>query len=190
MVSSNDSFDRVGAAIGSGWGWVLAYGLLVMLIGIFALLNPAATGLATGILFGLMLIVYGVIAIASGFSSLARRGRWIEILLGLLALLAGVVILMMPFAGAWSLVWALGFWLAVSGVFQIAGAFKSAYDKGWRLFLGLLDLVLGGILFFASPASSLVYLAAIVGVSFLFRGIFLVFLALALRRLSKGGFSA
>ena len=55
MVSSNDSFDRVGAAIGSGWGWVLAYGLLVMLIGIFALLNPAATGLATGILFGLML---------------------------------------------------------------------------------------------------------------------------------------
>jgi uncharacterized membrane protein HdeD (DUF308 family) len=187
MSSSNSAFDSVEAAAGAGWGWVLGYGLLVIAIGILALLNPVATGFATGILFGGLLVVYGVIAIASGISSLSRRARWIEILLGVLALIAGIAILFMPFAGAWSLVWALGFWLIVSGVFQIASGIQGAYDKAWRLFLGLLDLVLGAILLFASPASSLIYLAAIVGVSFLFRGAFLVSLALALRRFSRGG---
>jgi uncharacterized membrane protein HdeD (DUF308 family) len=45
--------------------------------------------------------------------------------------------------------------------------------------------VLGGFLLFSGPASSLVFLAGIVGISFLFRGVFLIILALGLRRLSR-----
>ncbi len=171
-------------APGSSWGWVLAYGILVMLIGILALYNPIATGFATGILFGALLIVYGVFALVSGISGVVQHHRWVEILLGVLAILAGIVVLVMPLSGAWSLVWALGFWLAVSGVFQIVTAIRIAFNRGWRLFLGIVDVVLGAILLLADPASSLLYLAAIVGISFLFRGSFLVVLSLAMRRLA------
>ncbi|MFC0146588.1 HdeD family acid-resistance protein [Sphingobium scionense] len=170
----------------TGWGWVLAYAVLVLGIGLLALCNPLATGLATGLFFGLVLLIYGVSAIAAGLSSLSTRGRWIEILLGIVALVAAVIVFFNPFAGALSLAWMIGAWLLVSGIFQVAGAFRAAHDRGWRLFLGILDTVLGAWLLFSSPGTAFAFLAILVGVSFLFRGLFLTLLALGLRKLGKG----
>src|SRR3546814_18708121 len=42
----------------TGWGWILAYGVIVFLVGMLALFNPPATGMATGLLIGVMLVVY------------------------------------------------------------------------------------------------------------------------------------
>src|SRR3546814_9481448 len=33
----------------TGWGWILAYGVIVFLVGLLALFNPLATGMATGL---------------------------------------------------------------------------------------------------------------------------------------------
>jgi len=77
----------------------------------------------------------------------------------------------------------MGFWLLLSGIFQIVGAVRVAFDRWWRLFLGIVDLVLGGILLFAGPLPSLAFLALLVGISFLFRGLFLLMLALGLKRM-------
>ncbi|MGE4431946.1 MAG: HdeD family acid-resistance protein [Sphingobium sp.] len=171
---------------GSSWGWILAYAGLVILIGILAIANPLATSLATGILLGVILLLYGGVAIAAGLSSLASRARWVEILLGVLALVAGVVVLFNPFAGAMSLVWMIGAWLLVAGIFQIVGAIRLTQDRGWRLLLGIVDAVLGALLLFSGPAFGIAYLAIAVGLSFLFRGIFLVLLALGIRKLARG----
>lgn len=165
------------------WGWVLAYGILSLLIGVVALFNPAITGLATGILLGISLLLYGVFAIVVGLSPLARRARWIELLLGVLAIAVAVVVLFNPFAGALSLVWAIGAWLLVIGVLEIIAAFNAAQDRGWRLLLGVVDALLGAYLLFLNPASGLVFLAVLFGISFLFRGVFLLLLAFKLRRL-------
>lgn len=169
----------------TGWGWVLAYGVIVLLVGLLALLNPIATGMATGILVGVLLIVYGVLALIAGFSSLSHRSRWIELLLGVLGILAGAVTIFNPFAGALSLVVLIGAWLLVSGIFEIVSAFNIVHDRIWRLALGVLDLILGGLLLFNGPAIGLAFLAFCVGTSFLFRGVFLVMLALGLRRMGR-----
>lgn len=179
--------DATGAgAPRAAWGWVLVYGILTSIIGVIALLNPVVTGLATGVLLGFSLLIYGVFAVVAGFSSLATRSRWIEILLGVLALVAGVIVLVNPFAGALSLVWAIGAWLLVIGIFEIIAAVKTAQDRGWRLFLGVVDALLGAYLLFTGPGAGLVFLAVMFGISFLFRGAFLIALALGLRRLAKG----
>jgi Uncharacterized conserved protein len=170
---------------GTGWAWVLAYGILVVLIGLLALANPAATGLATGVLLGLVLLLYGGAAIAAGLSPLSGRARWIEIALGVLALAAGVATLINPFAGALSLIWVVGAWLLVAGIFEVIGGLRAAHDRGWRLLLGVVDIALGAIPMFSSPASGLVFLAVLVGISFIMRGIFLTVLAFSLRRLKQ-----
>jgi uncharacterized membrane protein HdeD (DUF308 family) len=164
-----------------GWGWVLAYAVLLVLVGILALANPLATGFATGLLLGFLLVVYGVMAIAAGFSALAGHARWIELLLGLIAVLAGVFTLFMPHVGAVTLVWMIGAWLLIAGIVEVIHALQAARDRGWRLFMGVVDVVLGGLLLFSSPLRALAFLAAAVGLSFLIRGVFLALLAFRLR---------
>lgn len=177
-------YSPAGSRRAVGWGWLLAYAVLVILIGVLALANPIATWLATGVLFGLMLLFFGAAAIGAGLTSLSSRARWVEIGLGVLALVAGIVVLFNPFAGALSLVWAIGAWLLVAGIFQIVSAIRVARDRGWRLLLGIIDALLGGLLLFGGPAIGAAYLAIAVGLSFLVRGVFLVFLALAVRKLA------
>ncbi|AOR76669.1 DUF308 domain-containing protein [Novosphingobium resinovorum] len=169
-------------APGSTWGWVMAYGVLLILAALIVLLNPLVAGVATGLILGVILIVAGVAAVAAGWTSLSSRARWTEILLGVLALLAGIFAVADPVAGALSLVIAIGLWLVVSGVFQIAFALKARHDKGWRLLLGVLDVVLGMVLLFSSAATGLAFLAIIVAISLTVRAVFLIQLALLLKR--------
>src|SRR3546814_10719911 len=122
--------------------------------------------MATGLLIGVMLVVYGIFAIIAGVSSLSRRARWIELLLGVLGIVAGAVPIFNPFAGARSLVLLIGAWLLVSGIFEIVSALRIAHDRAWRLVLGVLDVVLGGLLLFSGPGTGLVFLAFCVGISF------------------------
>lgn len=164
------------------WRWMFGYGLIVIIIGFIALLNPLVTGFVTGLFLAAMLIAYGVVALVSAVPSFRERGRWMELVLGLLALVVGILIFFAPYLGALSLVWATGFWLFISGVLQLGGAVRFKVDRVWRVALGLVDLVLGLLLLFAGPATGLAFLALMVGLSFLFRGIFLIVLALTLRR--------
>ncbi|WP_232494021.1 HdeD family acid-resistance protein [Novosphingobium kaempferiae] len=169
-------------APGSTWGWVMGYGVLLLVAALIVLLNPLVAGVATGLLLGIMLVVYGVAAIAAGWTSLSSRARWVEILLGTLALLAGIFAIADPVAGALSLVMAIGLWLLVSGGFQIAFALRARHDKGWRLLLGVLDVVLGLVLLFSGPLTGLAFLAIIVAISLTVRAVFLIILAQALRK--------
>lgn len=166
----------------TGWGWVLAYGIFLILGGILAFINPIATGFVTGVVFGVGLVIYGVSAIIAGFSALSTRSKILEILLGVIAILAGAFVLFDPFQGAASLGWAIGLWLLASGILQIIYVFQGGHDRGWRLLLGLIDVVLGGYLVISGPLVGLAFVAAMVGFSFLFRGIFLVTLAFTLRK--------
>jgi uncharacterized membrane protein HdeD (DUF308 family) len=165
-----------------GWGWLLAYGAVVILVGLAALLNPVATGVATGVMLALGLTFYGVIAIATALLFLMGGARVVELLLGAAALLAAFIIFDEPLAGALSLIWVIGVWLLMSGVFHIGSALRLPIHRGWRLFLGALDVVLGLFLLLDGPATGLFVLTLLVGVSFLSRGFALVGAAFALRR--------
>ncbi|WP_260923923.1 HdeD family acid-resistance protein [Novosphingobium sp. 9] len=166
----------------SGWAWVLAYGIVLLLIALAVLVEPAIAGVAAGLVIGLVLTLYGIAAIASGFTAMSSRARWIEIGLGVVALIAGLVSLFNPLAGAVSLVWAIGVWLLVTGVLQLAAGFKARHDRGWRIGMGVLDVLLGLILMFAGPLVSLAFLAGIVAITLGVRGVFLLVVARDMRK--------
>ncbi|MBO9725979.1 MAG: DUF308 domain-containing protein [Novosphingobium sp.] len=184
-IENDPLVQSLAQASGKAWGWVLAYGILLLLIALVVIANPLVAGVATGLLIGVVLVIYGIAAIAAGWTSLSQRARWVEVLLGLLALIAGIFAILNPVAGALSLVWAIGAWLTVSGGFQIAFALKARHDRGWRLFLGVLDVVLGLILLFSNPATGLAFLAVIIMISLVVRGVFLILLANTLRKLIR-----
>ena len=166
---------------GNGWGWILAYGIMLIVIGALALVEPLATGFATGLLLAWLLLASGVLAVVAGFSGRSWRNRWLDIVSGLAWLLLGGLILWNPIAGALSLVLLLGLWLVASGVIELAAAFRGARHRGWLILLGGIDIVVGAVLLFAGPAAALTFLAAAIGISFLFRGFLLAAFALRLR---------
>lgn len=175
-----DSIDR-----GTGWGWVLALGLVLVVAGILAILQPIATSLATGIILAWLLIAGGIFAVIAGTTDLRALGGWIYVLLGFLSVLAGIIVMFNPFAGILSLVWAIGAWLVLAGILQLAGALRARAGKGWLAFLGLVDIVLGIVLMIMDPFSALFFLAVAVGVSFLVRGVGAILFALGLRRFTR-----
>lgn len=172
-----------GRSTPNGWVWILAYGIGTIILGVFALANPVVAGLAAGLVTGITLTAYGVLAIIAGVSARPTAGWTIPF--GVLAALAGVLILFDPFAGALSVVFLIGVWLVLAGIFQLWIAFRNASGRGWNLLLGVLDLVLGLAVLFADPVSALGFLAAAVGISLLFRGSLLLAVALGLRRLGR-----
>ncbi len=166
-----------------GWGWLLAYGLLVTAVGVLALLNPLATGVATGLVLAVGLTFYGAITVATALWFLVGGARWVELMLGVAALVAAAYLFAQPLVGALTLVWVVGLWLLVSGGFHIASALRLPVHRGWRLASGVLDVVLGLFLLLDGPTTGLLVLTMIVGISFLSRGLLLVSAALAIRRL-------
>ena len=171
----------------TGWGWVLAAGISFILLGIAALVEPKLTTLATAIYLGAMLLVAGTLALVGGLSQIRDRGGWLIALLGLLSLVAGIALAFDPFAGAVSLVWAIGTWIFVGGIFELGGAF--ALPPGSSrvpLFLvALVDVALGLLIAFMEPASAIYFLSWFVSLSLVARGGWAIVHALELRRLSR-----
>jgi uncharacterized membrane protein HdeD (DUF308 family) len=72
-----DPADAV-ARVGRHWGWVLAFGIITLVIGIVALVWPGRTLLVVAVLFGIQLIVMGIFRFVAAFASEdvpAGRGR-------------------------------------------------------------------------------------------------------------------
>jgi uncharacterized membrane protein HdeD (DUF308 family) len=163
-------------------GWDFVPGITFLVVGVLALLLPPIASLATGIYLGFMLCVAGGFALAAGIANFGRRGSWLGFMLGLLSFLGGILILYNPVVGAVSLIWVLGAWLFVGGMFQLAMGFRAPVGKGWLLFVGVIDLVLGLLIFLMPPAQAFAFLGYFVGISFVFRGLWSLFFTADLHR--------
>jgi len=120
---------------------------------------------------GAMLCVAGGFAFVGGLSHIKRGGAWLAALLGLLSIVVGIAFLYNPAAGAVTLVWMIGAWLLVGGLFELATAFTTPFGKGWLVLVGLVDLALGALVLFMDPKEALAFLGYYVGISFIFRGL-------------------
>lgn len=163
-------------------GWDYVPGLSFLVLGILALAEPHLASLAAGIYLGAMLLVAGGFMLAGGIVGIGHRGGWLGILLGLLSLGAGLVVLFNPVAGAVSLVWVMGAWFIVGGIFELAMGFNVPIGRGWLILVGIINLVLGAFVIMLQPAEAFAFLGLLVGISLAFRGLWSLFFTADLHR--------
>jgi uncharacterized membrane protein HdeD (DUF308 family) len=86
-----DPADAVARA-GRHWGWVLAFGIITLVIGIVALVWPGRTLLVVAVLFGIQLIVMGIFRFVGALASddVSGGSRALLALLGVLSLIIGL----------------------------------------------------------------------------------------------------
>ena len=159
----------------SEWsGWDYLPGIAFIVVGVLALMEAPLASLATGIYVGAMLCVAGGFAFIGGLSHIKQGGAWLAALLGLLSIIVGAAFLYDPTAGSVSLVWLIGAWLLIGGIFEFATAFSTPIGKGWLVLVGLVDVALGVYLLMMEPTQAFAFLGYFIGISFVFRGLWSV----------------
>jgi uncharacterized membrane protein HdeD (DUF308 family) len=164
--------------------WLLAIlGAVSLIAGVLAILHPETTLLAIGLIFGCYLVIAGIFELLNAIVGDAES-RVLSAIVGIVALVAGLVCLRRPGESLLALVVVVGIYLVVTGAVKLVLAFARAEDRGWVALSAITDLVVG-ILILAVPDLSLATLAVLFGISLVFRGAFSCVAALKLRKVHK-----
>jgi uncharacterized membrane protein HdeD (DUF308 family) len=165
--------------------WIYALrGLIAILFGIAALLWPELTITALVILFGAYVVADGVFAIINGASGRGIHDRWwVDILIGLAGIVAGVWAMLYPDLTAIGLMYVIAAWWLFTGIMQVILAIRlrDFISNEWLMILsGLASMVLG-IAFLLFPGDGAISLIWVVGVFAIIVGVMLIMLAVRLR---------
>lgn len=170
----------------SGWGWMLTGGILMTLIGMFLLVYPAAGTVGVTLFLGWFLIATGVIEFVVAITHRAEGGMWSGMLLGILAVVVGVLFAFNVIAGAMTLTMLFTLWLLADGALGILlSIVRRGTGWGWWLFSSLISLALGLMLLSAWPTSAIWVIGIYAGIMFVFRGMMLMFISFGVRRLGS-----
>ncbi|HVW95169.1 MAG TPA: DUF308 domain-containing protein [Mucilaginibacter sp.] len=100
------------------------------------------------------------------------RHWWVFVLRGIIFVLLGIYIFSSPVSAYLALSFMFGLVILLAGVSELLHSYqdKGSASRGWHLFVGLVDLILGLILV-SHLAASMDVMRIIVGIYFLFRGL-------------------
>ena len=108
-----------------GWWLMLLMGVLEVLVGGYALMNPPISMLAFIYLVAFEAIMLGVFLVMLGYKvRKATKREWILYLTGALSILFGLVVIANPLAGGVSIVYVIAGWALVVGTLKVVFAFK------------------------------------------------------------------
>ncbi len=174
------------ARVGRHWGWVLAFGIITVAVGIAALVWPGRTLVVVAVLFGIQLIVMGIFRFAGAFASDDRTGgtRVLLALLGVLSLIIGLYAVRHVFITLLALALLLGIFWIVSGAVELFTALshREMRGRGWTAVMGILGIV-AGLVVLAYPGISLVVLAVVLSIWLLVFGVMQITMAFRIRSL-------
>ncbi|WNO52462.1 HdeD family acid-resistance protein [Stakelama saccharophila] len=154
-----------------GWGLMLVYGLLSVILGIVAIFWPFPASLAAALVFGAFLVAAGIGAIASAVAGHAHESRLYSLIFGGISLVVGVLIWFAPVAGVVSLTMLVMGWLTARGILELYLGARFRRNRALMLFLGVLNLALVALILLTGPYSALTLPGYIIGLSFLVSGI-------------------
>ena len=175
----------------SRWWWTfILRGLLAIAFGILAFVAPV-WGLAILVaLFGAWALIDGVTSVWTGIRTRSvDRNWWLEILEGLVSIVAGLIAFILPGFAAEVLVILIGVWAIVTGVFQIWAAVRLREQIRGEFWLGLAGVasILFGVIVLVFPAGGALALVWLIGSGAIAIGVFLTILGWRLRGVHEMG---
>ncbi len=164
------------------WGWLLALGIVLILVGTFSVAVSVVATLASVLLFGWLLLFTGAIEAVYAF----RHSKWSGILLhvvnGVLSVVAGFLLVAHPAAGALVLTLLMAMFFMIGGLFRIITPIVMKLPhRGWLLLSGVVTLLLGIFIWRQLPGAAVWVIGTFVGIDMIFIGWSWVMLALAVR---------
>jgi uncharacterized membrane protein HdeD (DUF308 family) len=168
------------------WWIPFVAGILSVIVGFVALVFPEPTLLAIGILFGAFFLIWGVMLLISGIadSDASTLRRVLEVILGLFAAVAGVILLFRPDESVLTAAFTLGFYFILSGILQFVSGVAAQEHRVSNIIWGIIGII-AGVIILASPRIGIITLVLVVGFSLIFQGFVQIAIGWSLRRLHK-----
>jgi len=184
-TGANQGLQTPGKLVKKASGWFIVIAVLFILLGIFAIAEPFTAGLGVTLLVGWLLVFGAVAHFIAAFKGGGAKHVILQVLVGLVYLIAGGYFLTHTIMGVSTLTLLLASVILVEGIFELLAYFRlrSGGGAGWLLLNGLVTLVLGGLIWFHWPSSSVWAIGTLVGVNLLMTGISRLMLGLTARKL-------
>lgn len=180
---SDFSGGHAGRVMGRSWGWLVFVGIISLVGGILALINPFAATVTVVQLAAAFFVIMGVLTIIHSFRIRGWGGFLWELVLGVVTLFVGIALFRNPFAGAVSLTILVGSLLLIMGIVKSLFAFQMRPLGGWvwGLASGIISVLLAIFIFANFPWSALTVLGIFLGVELISSGVWLLLVGMAAR---------
>jgi uncharacterized membrane protein HdeD (DUF308 family) len=155
MNKSEASGSKVlkGAMTRGGWQLLVLRGILMLLLGLFAIIAPAQALLVIVLVISFYLLIDGLITSVAAFRGRGGSHRMMVLGRGALSIIGGLLVLLLPyvFPETGYIVWAyvLGGFALIAGLLDlltVGRAYKEIETKSTMIVSGLLLLLLGVLL--------------------------------------------
>jgi uncharacterized membrane protein HdeD (DUF308 family) len=153
------------------WWWVLVMGLISIAAGVLAIAYPDITLRVLGLLIGIYLLIAGAVWVILAVDEEGSPGAHVlRLIVGFLAILAGLICVVRPGASVLAVLLAVAFWFLMVGVADLARAVLEPRGRWFSAIFGVLGVAIGVILI-ADPDIGVNTIALIVGIGFIVRGL-------------------
>ena len=165
------------------WGWYLAFGIALSLLGVAAMVRSVAATVVTMLFFGWLLLISAAIEVAQAFMVGAWAGFLLHSLSAVLFGVIGLLLIRSPVLGAEVATLLMAAFFLIGGLFRLIGSLTiSLAHWNWQVALdGAIAFVLGILILARWPASGLWVIGFFVGLDLLLYGGIWISLALSLR---------
>jgi len=167
---------------------LMGFGILSLLFGIIGIFMSTVVTITSMIFFGILVIVGGVIFLVESFSAPKWKGKILSFMLALLYLVAGVVMITNPEGSAiWFTLFIASFVIAICAMriircFQIKNELN---EWGWMVFAGVLNIVLGLLIYAQWPYSGLWIIGLFISIELMIQGINAIVLSRSVKSAQK-----
>ena len=184
-IDMRDPRAAITNSLHAHWKFFLIEGIVLIILGMIAIGVPPLATVTVEILIGWLILLSGVLGLVMTFQTRGSPGFGWSLLSAIVAILVGIVLLIWPLSGVFSLTVMLTVFLALEGVVSIMYALAHRREKTsrWEMMLisGIVDLILAGLILAGLPGTAAWAIGLIVGVNLFFGGVALVALALQAR---------
>ena len=163
---------------------LLFLGVLTLALGIFLVIDPDETLKVITRIIGIFLLVDGLIALIAAIVGRAES-RGLFGVVGVLAAIAGLILIKKPTETVELFVLIVGIWLVVAGIARLVIAFGAGRaERGGSLTVAAIDLI-AGIVILSWPGPSVKTVCIILGIVFVIRGVIYLWAGRQLNRIAK-----
>ena len=166
------------------WGWFLAFGIVLMVLGIAAVVRSTTATIASMVFFGWLLVFSSVIQFVEVFMVGRWEGFFLHLLIAILFGMVGLLMVVRPVISAEALTLLMSVFFLLGGLYQlVAAVWTHLPGWGWHALNGIIAAVMGVLILAQWPVSGLWVIGLFVGIDLIFYGWTWIAIALDLRKM-------